>query len=109
MKLFAFPAAMGGGPLPPLMVAAGMIELITGGLVAIGLLARYAALIASGEMAVAYFMAHAPQSFWPALNKGDAAILFCFIFLYIAFAGAGAWSLDAAIAKRRVQAVRTLE
>jgi putative oxidoreductase len=61
----------------------------------VGLFTRIAAFIASGEMAVGYFMVHAPQSFWPGLNGGDAALLFCFIFLYFAFAGAGEWSLDA--------------
>ena len=62
----------------------------------IGLFTRLAAFVASGEMAVAYFMGHFPKSFWPGINMGDAAILFCFIFLYIAAAGAGAWSIDGA-------------
>lgn len=97
MKLLHFPAPQPGvpSPLPPLLIAAGLIEMMAGGLVAIGLFTRIAALICSGEMAVAYFMAHAPQGFWPALNEGDAAVLYCFVFLYLAFAGPGEWSLDA--------------
>lgn len=94
MKLFHFPAPQIPGPLPPLLVAAAIIELCTGVLILIGLFTRLAAFIASGEMAVAYFIGHFPKSFWPGINKGDAAILFCFIFLYIAAAGAGAWSVD---------------
>ena len=95
MKVFGFPAASGaGGPLPALMIAAATIELVGGTLVALGLFTRPAAFIASGMSAAAYFIAHAPQSFWPAVNKGDAAIMFCFIFLYLVFAGPGAWSLD---------------
>ncbi len=97
MKFFAFPAAMPGpdGPLPGILVAAGLIELIGGSLIALGLFTRPAAFIASGMTAAAYFMAHAPQSFWPIVNQGEAAILFCFVFLYLVFAGPGAWSLDA--------------
>ena len=96
MKFFAFPVGMGmgDGPLPTLIVVAGAIEIIAGLLIITGLYARIAAFIASGEMAIAYFMAHAPSSFWPAVNHGESAILFCFIFLYIAAAGAGAWSAD---------------
>jgi putative oxidoreductase len=94
MKLFHFPAPQIPGPLPPLLVAAAVIELVTGVLILLGLFTRLAAFIASGEMAVGYFMSHFPKSFWPAMNKGEAAILFCFIFLYIAAAGAGAWSID---------------
>jgi len=97
MKLFHFPAAQPGAPdpLPALLVAAAAIEVIGGALVAIGLFTRAAAFVCSGEMAVGYFKAHAPGSFWPALNGGDAAILFCFVFLYFAVAGPGAWSIDA--------------
>ena len=94
MKLFHFPAPQIPGPLPPLLVAAAVIELGTGLLILFGLFTRAAAFIASGEMAVGYFIEHFPHSFWPAINKGDAAILFCFVFLYIAAAGAGAWSID---------------
>jgi putative oxidoreductase len=94
MKLFDFPAAQVSGPLPMLLVLAALIEITTGALILLGLFTRAAAFIASGEMAVAYFIAHFPKSFWPGINMGDAAILFCFIFLYLASAGGGAWSLD---------------
>lgn len=94
-KFFAFPAPFSVHPLPSLLVAAGVIELVVGVLVTIGLFTRLAAFIASGEMAIGYFMLHVPQGFWPAVNKGEAAILFCFVFLYLASAGAGAWSIDA--------------
>ena len=96
-KFFAFPAPFPmPGPLPPLLMVAGVIELTAGVLVTLGLFTRLAAFVAAGEMAVGYFMSHFPQSFWPAINKGEAAILFCFIFLYLAAAGAGAWSIDGA-------------
>jgi putative oxidoreductase len=71
------------------------MELLGGFLVLIGLLTRPVAFLLAGEMAVAYWMVHAPQNFFPVLNGGDAAILYCFVFLYLAFAGPGAWSLDA--------------
>jgi putative oxidoreductase len=96
MKLFHFPAPQIPGPLPPMLIAAAVIELITGVLMTIGLFTRLAAFIASGEMAVAYFVGHFPKSFWPGVNMGDAAILFCFVFLYLAAAGAGAWGIDGA-------------
>ena len=99
MKLFHFPAAQMPGPLPTLLMVAAIIELVAGVLIAIGLFTRLAAFIASGEMAVAYFMGHFPKSPWPAVNMGEAAILFCFVFLYLAAAGAGAWSVDAARAR----------
>lgn len=95
-KFFAFPVPFPVHPLPPLLIAAGIVELVTGVLVTLGLFTRIAAFIASGEMAVGYFMSHFPQGFWPIANKGEAAILFCFIFLYIAAAGPGAWSIDGA-------------
>jgi putative oxidoreductase len=97
MKLLAFPAAQPGAPspLPAILVAAALIELVGGALIAIGLFTRLVAFVCAGEMAVGYFMAHASKGFWPALNGGDAAILFCFVFLYIAAAGPGAWSVDA--------------
>ncbi|MBR1175315.1 DoxX family protein [Bradyrhizobium sp. KB893862 SZCCT0404] len=96
MKLLQFPAPIPGVayPLPAIMIIAGAIEVITGVLIAVGLFTRIAAFIASGEMAAAYFMAHAPHGFWPALNMGELAILFCFIFFYLAFVGGGAWALD---------------
>lgn len=73
---------------------AGIIELVCGLLVALGLFTRPAAFLASGTMAVAYWLAHAPQNFFPVNNMGDAAILYCFVFLYLAAAGPGAWSID---------------
>ena len=95
-KFFAFPVPFLVHPLPPMLVAAGVIELVAGILIALGLFTRLAAFIASGEMAVGYFMMHFPKSFWPIVNQGEAAILFCFVFLYIAAAGPGAWSIDGA-------------
>jgi putative oxidoreductase len=74
---------------------AGLLELIGGALVAIGLFTRIVAFILSGEMAFAYFMAHAPRAFYPYSNGGELAVLYCFAFLYLAFAGGGPWSLDA--------------
>ena len=102
MKLFHFPAAQPGAPspLPALLVVAGILEMVGGGLIALGLLTRLAAFLCSGEMAIAYFMVHAPQSAWPAVHQGEAAILFCFVFFYLVFAGGGEWSLDSVIAKR---------
>ena len=94
MKLVGFPAPMGTGALPPLMLAGGIIEVAGGALVAAGLFSRIAAFICSGEMAAAYFMAHFPRGFYPALNGGDAAILFCFFFLYLAAAGPGALAIN---------------
>jgi len=95
-KFFAFPVPFPMQPLPPMLMAAGVIELVAGALITIGLFTRLAAFIASGEMAVGYFMMHAPQGFWPLVNKGESAILFCFVFLYLAAAGADAWSIDEA-------------
>ena len=95
-KFFAFPAPFPVHPLPPMLIAAGVIELVAGVLVTVGLFTRLAAFVASGEMAVAYFMGHATKGFWPAVNGGEGAILYCFIFLYLAAAGPGAWSIDGA-------------
>ena len=101
MKLVHFPAPQPGAPdpLPSLLLAAAIIEVVGGALIGMGLFTRVAAFICSGEMAAGYFLAHAPKSFWPAINQGDAAILFSFIFLYLIFAGPGAWSLDARLRK----------
>ena len=105
MKLVGFPAPMPGmDHLPPLLMVAGTIELVCGALIALGLFTRIAAFLASGEMAVAYFMGHMSHGFWPALNQGEAAIMFCFIFFYLVFAGPGEWSVDAL---RRGAATRT--
>jgi putative oxidoreductase len=96
-KLLGFPPSPNPGPeLFSLSGLAGVLELFGGLLVLIGLFTRPVAFILAGEMAFAYFMAHAPRSFFPVLNGGDAAILYCFIFLYLAVAGGGAWSIDAA-------------
>ena len=84
----------------PMMLGAGVVEFAGGLLVALGLWASYAAFIASGEMAVAYFMVHAPGGFWPILNKGELAVLYCFVFLFIASRGSGRWSVEDIVAKR---------
>jgi putative oxidoreductase len=96
-KFLKFPA----GAVPPTFNLnsmpgyAGVIELVCGILLVIGLFSRPAAFLASGMTAVAYFMAHAPQGFFPILNRGELAVLYCFVFLYLAAAGPGPWSLDA--------------
>jgi putative oxidoreductase len=76
---------------------AGTLELVLGALVLVGLFTRFAAFVLCGEMAVAYFMGHAPRGFYPILNGGDLAIMLCFVFLYLSTAGAGPWSVDAAV------------
>jgi putative oxidoreductase len=99
-KLFGFPPSEHGSPeLLSLMGFGGILEFFGGALLLVGLFTRPVAFVLSGMMAVAYFMAHAPKSFFPALNGGDAAILFCFVFFYLVFAGPGPWSLDAARAQ----------
>lgn len=100
MKLFGFPAPMGDISLFSLMGLAGALEVFGGLLILIGLFTRPVAFILSGEMAFAYFMAHFPQGFWPVLNHGEAAALYCFIYLYLAAAGGGAWSVDRLIFQR---------
>ena len=98
-KLFGWPGGQGGGA-QGLMLVAGVIELVCGALIAIGLLTSIAAFLASGQMAVAFFMKHfASDNPLPILNKGELAVLYCFVFLYIAAAGAGIWSIDAALAR----------
>src|ERR1700712_4511214 len=82
-------------PLNPLLYTAGAIELVGGTLLVLGLFTRPAAFVLAGMSAVAYFMVHAPKSFFPAVNMGEAAMLYCFIFLYLAAAGGGPWSVDA--------------
>lgn len=96
VKIFGFPPGAQPGQVPPLslMGIGGAIELACGTLIMIGLFSRTAAFIAAGEMAVAYWMFHAPQGLYPVANNGDGAILYCFIFLFIAAAGPGAWSVD---------------
>jgi len=98
MKLLGFPGAGDHKvELMSLMGFAGCLELIGGGFILIGLFTRPVAFILAGEMAFAYFMAHAPQGFWPVLNQGESAVLFCFVFLYLSAAGGGPWSLDRAM------------
>ncbi|MBV8107915.1 MAG: DoxX family protein [Hyphomicrobiales bacterium] len=93
-KVFDFPpSGHGAVPLFSLIGFAGSLELVGGFLILIGLFTRPAAFILAGEMAVAYWTVHAAKSFFPAVNSGDAAILFCFLFLYFVVAGGGAWSL----------------
>jgi len=97
-KFFGYPPMPKGMPamehLPTMLVVAGVIELVCGLLIMIGFFASVAAFIASGEMAVAYFLGHFPGGFWPHTNNGEPAVLFCFIFLYIAAKGSGLWSVD---------------
>ena len=94
-KLLGFPAH----PNPPAVLSlswtAGLLELVGGALLLVGFYTRPVAFILSGEMAFAYFIGHAPRGFFPVLNGGDAAILYCFVFLYFVFSGPGPWSLDA--------------
>lgn len=84
-----------------LLGVASILETCGGALILLGLLTRPVAFILAGEMAYAYFSQHAPHSFWPVVNKGEPAVLFCFIFLFFAAAGAGPWSLDALFGRRR--------
>jgi putative oxidoreductase len=100
-KLFGFPAPAEGGqpPLLSLRGVGGVMEFVGGLFILVGLATRPVAFLLAGEMAVAYWLFHAPRSFFPVLNGGDAAILYCFVFLLLVFAGPGAWSLDAARAR----------
>ncbi len=94
-KLFGFPpSANGGGELSALMAVGGGIEFLGGLLIMIGLFTGFAAFICSGTMAVAYFMFHQPKGLLPIMNGGDSAVLYCFIFLYIAARGSGIWSVE---------------
>jgi len=100
-KLFGWfaPPGQHEGPLPPLMVVGGWIEIVAGVLIAVGLFTRLAAFIASGEMAVAFFMMHAKGSILPIGNKGELAVVYCFLLFYILHYGPGAWSLDVMLRK----------
>ena len=95
-KLLSFPVPPPPGSPPLIAYGAGGIELFCGALITLGALTHWAAFIASGEMAVAYFMAHFPRGFFPLMNQGESAVLYCFVFLYIAARGAGIWSVDGA-------------
>jgi putative oxidoreductase len=101
-KIFHFPALPAYANIQPLSLlgAAGFIELIGGALLIVGLWTQPAAFILSGEMAIAYFMVHAPKSFFPLINGGTLAIIYCFACLYLSTAGAGPWSLDAAMKRK---------
>ncbi len=98
-KLFG---VFGGAPAqmpPPLLYTAGSIELLGGLLIAVGLLTNWSAFVSSGFMAAAYFMAHFSQGFWPILNHGELALVYCWLFLYLAAHGPGSWSLDAMLSR----------
>ena len=99
-KFLSFPPTQMSGASDPISLASGSLELVGGALIVVGLFTRPVAFILSGFTAVAYFMAHAPSSFYPIVNQGELAILYCFAFLYLSAAGAGPWSLDAIIRKK---------
>ncbi len=100
-KILGIPPIEQAPPIASLAGIAGILELFGGALLVIGLFTRPVAFILSGLMAAAYFIAHAPRSFFPVENGGDAAILYCFVFLYLVFAGPGPWSVDAVRAASR--------
>lgn len=108
-KLFAFPLVEGKeeAALFSFMGFTGLLELVGGLLLLVGLFTRPVAFVLSGTMAVAYFLAHAPQGFWPIVNKGELAVVYCWIFLYFAAAGGGPWSLDALLRRERSESERT--
>lgn len=102
-KLFGFPAMPASGVLPPamsMMWIGAVLEMVGGALIALGLFTRPVAFVLSGEMAVAYWMFHAPRSVYPVINGGDAAILYCFVFFLFVFSGPGALSLDRIIRRK---------
>ena len=104
MKIFAFPTGIppngGTAPLLSQLWIGGVLEVFGGGLLLLGLFTRPVAFVLAGEMAVAYFQFHFPTSFWPTINGGMAAALYCFVWLYFSAAGAGPWSLDARLARK---------
>ena len=101
-KLFGYPSAPPGGkpPLASLYGVAGILEFFGGILIVLGLFTRPVAFLLSGEMAFAYFTVHAPLGFWPTKNQGESALLFCFVFLFLVFAGGGPWGIDALLFDR---------
>lgn len=104
MKLFNFPPMPAGMPPIPVLSQTwigGVLETFGGALIVLGLFTRPVAFVLAGEMAVAYFQFHFPQSFFPSVNMGTPAIMYCFFFLYLVFAGAGAWSVDGLLARRQ--------
>lgn len=105
-KLLGFPPSAPPRPAPEMLSLswfAGALELVGGPLLLLGLFTRPVAFILSGEMAFAYWIAHYPRNFYPILNGGDASILYCFLFLYLAFAGGGAWSVDQMLREKRLR------
>ena len=105
-KLFHYPPSGAPGPVAPLVLMsqtglAGILEFFGGMLLLLGLFTRPVAFILSGEMAVAYFQVHAPRAFLPIVNRGELAAILCFVFLYLAFAGGGSWSVDAVMRPSR--------
>lgn len=107
-KLLGFPPSPTGMPaFLSLLWVQGIIEFAGGVLLTLGLFTRPVAFILSGDMAAAYFMAHAPKSFFPMLNGGEAAVLYCFIFLFLFVAGGGVWSIDAALHRSQARAPAT--
>ena len=105
-KLFHFPPSGAPGPVAPLVLMsqtglAGILEFFGGSMLLLGFLTRPVAFILSGEMAVAYFQVHAPRAFLPIVNRGELAVILCFVFLYLAFAGAGSWSVDGLMRRSR--------
>lgn len=107
MKLFGFPPPAGGsGEASPIVLMSqigigALLEFVGGILIVLGLFTRPVAFVLAGEMAVAYFQFHHPRAFFPTANNGVSAVMYCFFFLYLVFAGAGAWSLDALVSRRR--------
>ena len=105
-KLFHFPPSGAPGPVAPLVLMsqtglAGILEFFGGMMLLLGLFTRPVAFILSGEMAVAYFQVHAPRAFLPIVNRGELAVILCFVFLYLAFAGGGSWSVDGVMRRSR--------
>ena len=100
-KIFGVLGAEASVELTSLLGLAGVIELVAGALIALGLFTPWAAFIASGQMAAAFFIAHAPRGLWPIENQGEPAVLFCFLFLYLASRDSGEWSLDRMLRDRR--------
>ncbi|MDM7916900.1 MAG: DoxX family protein [Candidatus Eisenbacteria bacterium] len=102
-KLLTFPVAAPRDPAPLLSLTGvgGILEMFGGLLLLFGLFTRPVAFILCGQMAVAYFLRHSPNGFWPILNRGELAVLYCFTFLYLAAVGGGAWSMDAVLRRRR--------
>ena len=105
-KLFHYPPSGAPGPVAPLVLMsqtglAGILEFFGGSMLLLGFFTRPVAFILSGEMAVAYFQVHAPRAFLPIVNRGELAVILCFVFLYLAFAGAGSWSVDRLMRRSR--------